>query len=195
MEQAAIRRFDYSALNLSHNVDEELPGLTGGSIGSLMLTGATGFLGIHVLREYLERCDGVLYCLLRGEAPEKRLKELYFYYFDKALEPYFDAGRIRIVPGDITDAESLRAAEKLPFDTLINCAALVKHFVKDDSLERVNVTGVKNLIELCERAGRRFIQTSTVSVAGEGLDGQPPRQWKIQENSCITASCWTTPTP
>jgi thioester reductase-like protein len=58
----------------------------------------------------------------------------------------------------------------------------VKHFVKDDSLERINVKGVENLIELCRRTHRRLIQTSTVSVAGEGLDGQPPRDWKITEN-------------
>ena len=88
---------------------------------------------------------------------------------------------MQIVNADITDADSLTAAEQLPFDTCVNCAALVKHFVKDDSLERINVTGVKNLIALCKKTGRRLIQTSTVSVAGEGLDGQPPRDWVITE--------------
>ena len=58
----------------------------------------------------------------------------------------------------------------------------MKHFVNDDSLERINVKGVENLIRLCEQTGKRFIQTSTVSVAGEGLDGRPPRDWKITEN-------------
>ena len=53
--QADLRAFDDSTLNLQNNVDEALPGLTGGSIGNLLLTGATGFLGIHVLREYLTR--------------------------------------------------------------------------------------------------------------------------------------------
>ncbi len=181
-EQAAIRRFDYSTLDLKHNVEEELQGLTGHPIGNLLLTGATGFLGIHLLREYLEHYDGTVWCLLRGSEPEKRMKQLYFYYFDTALDEMFKNGRVRILSGDITDAESLKAAENVPFDTLINCAALVKHFVKDDSLERINVTGVKNLIDLCERTGRRFIQTSTVSVAGEGLDGQPPRNRKITED-------------
>ena len=55
-----------------------------------------------------------------------------------------ECGRVRVVPGDITDVQSLKAAGGLPFDTLINCAALVKHFVMDDSLERINVQGVKN---------------------------------------------------
>ena len=41
---------------------------------------------------------------------------------------------------------------------------------------------MKNLIALCRAAGKRLIQTSTVSVAGDGLDGRPPRDWKIKEN-------------
>ncbi len=181
-EQAALRSYDYSALNLQHNVQEELPGLEGHDIGNLLLTGSTGFLGIHLLREFLTATDNTVYCLMRGENPAGRLKQLYFYYFSENAEPYFQSGRIRVVPGDITDRDSLENVRDLPFDTVVNCAALVKHFVKDDSLERVNVTGVENLIRLCEQTGKRFIQTSTVSVAGEGLDGQPPRDWKITEN-------------
>ncbi len=88
---------------------------------------------------------------------------------------------MQIVNADVTDAASLTAAEQIPFDTCINCASLVKHFVNDDILDRVNVTGVKNLIALCRKTGRRLVQTSTVSVAGEGLDGQPPRDWTISE--------------
>ena len=58
--------------------------------------------------------------------------------------------------------------EALPFATVINCAACVKHFVKDDLLDRINVEGVRNITELCRRAGRRLVQISTTSVAGEG---------------------------
>ena len=180
--QAALRSFDYSVLNLQHNVAEELPGLERHSIGNLLLTGPTGFLGIHLLREFLTTSDNTVYCLVRGENPASRLRQLYFYYFSENAEPYFQSGRLRIVHGDITDLASLEEAGNLPFDTVINCAALVKHFVKDDSLERINVKGVENLIRLCEQSGKRFIQTSTVSVAGEGLDGRPPRDWKLTEN-------------
>ena len=181
-EMAGIRNYDYGKLPLDANCADNLRDVRQGSIGNLLLTGATGFLGIHVLREYLNTESGTVYCLLRGNRPAIRLKSLYFYYFNEALDDMLECGRVRIVHGDITDVESLKAAEGLPVDTLINCAALVKHFVKDDSLERINVQGVKNLIELCKATGRRLIQTSTVSVAGEGLDGRPPRNWRITEN-------------
>ena len=181
-EMAEIRAYAYDKLPLAANREDNLRGIHSGSIGSLMLTGATGFLGIHVLHEYLKQWEGTVYCLLRGNHAETRLKALYFYYFDESLDDMLASGRVSIVPGDITDWDSLKALKALPFDTLINCAALVKHFVKDDSLERINVQGVKNLIALCQQTGRRLIQTSTVSVAGEGLDGQPPRDWKITED-------------
>ena len=177
-----IRSFDYDKLPLLANCEDRLKEITKGDIGNLLLTGATGFLGIHVLHEYLSYYAGNVYCLLRGDAPDERLKQLYFYYFDKALDPYFENGRISIISGDISDEKSLEKAGDYPFDTLINCAALVKHFVNDDSLERINVQGVKNLIALCKRKEKRLIQTSTVSVAGEGIDGTPPRDWKIREN-------------
>ncbi len=175
-------RMEDARLPLGHNRVEELPGLSSHPLGNLLLTGATGFLGIHVLREYLLQEEGRVYCLLRGKEPEKRLKELYFYYFDESPERFFAEGRVRILPGDITEPASLEALKTLDFQTLINCAALVKHFVRDDSLERVNVRGVENLITLCAETGKRLIQTSTVSVAGEGLDGNPPRSWLLTED-------------
>ena len=181
-EITEIRSFDYSKLPLDANTEDRLQEIHKGETGNILLTGATGFLGIHVLHEYLTTRTGDIYCLLRGDAPDHRLKQLYFYYFDEDLNPYFTEGRITVINGDITDTDSLEKAKEYPFDTLINCAALVKHFVKDDSLERINVQGVRNLIALCKEKGKRLIQTSTVSVAGEGMDGTPPRDFRLKEN-------------
>ncbi len=170
-------------LPLQANRPENLRGIRAGGLGNLLLTGATGFLGVHVLREFLEHHEGQVWCLLRGANPRRRLNEYFYYYFERSLDPELESGRLQLLSGDITDRESLRPAEKLSFDTLINCAALVKHFVRDDSLERVNVAGVRNLIDLCRARGARLIQTSTVSVAGEGLDGTPPRDWMLTEDA------------
>ena len=42
--------------------------------------------------------------------------------------------------------------------------------------------GVENLIDFCKDNGRRLIQISTVSVAGEGSDGVPPMSRVFCEN-------------
>ena len=177
-----ISGYDYSKLDLSFNRDENLTKIHKGDIGNVLLTGSTGFLGMHVLWEYLHDHEGTIYCLVRGENGTKRLQNLYFYYFSELVVPYIESGRLVVISGDITDPDSLEEAKKYSFDTVINCAALVKHFVKDDSLERINVTGVKNLIKLCKDTGARLIQTSTVSVAGEGLDGTPDPGYMLKED-------------
>lgn len=62
---------------------------------------------------------------------------------------------------------------EIKFDTLINCAASVKHFAAGDFLEKINFKGVENLISLCEKTGRRLVQISTVSTGGEGMGDKP----------------------
>ena len=152
-------------------------------IGDILLTGATGYLGIHVLKYYLDHNKGTAYCLVRKgdfESPEKRLKHMLMYYFDNPHNDMFEK-RIRCIDGDITEEDEVMSFEKYDFDTLINCAACVKHFSAGDLLEKINVTGVKYLVKLCSKTKRRLIHISTVSVAGEGMDGTPPADKKIHE--------------
>lgn len=49
---------------------------------------------------------------------------------------------------------------------VINCAANVKHFVKDDLLDRVNYHGVQNLIGVCLKNNMKLVHISTLSVGG-----------------------------
>lgn len=153
-------------------------------IGNVLLTGATGFLGIHILKEIIDHTNSKVYCLIRkGKAQdvETRMKSMLVYYFEDAMDDLFDS-RIFVIDGDITDKETVMALKKYDFDTLINCAACVKHFANDDILDRINVQGVKNLIELCKSAKRRLVQISTVSVAGENINNQLPVEKVIFEN-------------
>ncbi|MCH5211240.1 MAG: amino acid adenylation domain-containing protein, partial [Oscillospiraceae bacterium] len=168
------------AANDSANADE----LKTEPIGDILLTGATGFLGIHVLKEFIDNYEGKAYCLVRKgsyESPERRMMNMLMYYFDYPYTELF-GDRIICIDGDITDAAEVEKLKDVPFDTLINCAACVKHFAADDLLEKINVRGVENLIELCKAADKKLIQISTVSVGGEGMDGKPDEGRKIKEN-------------
>lgn len=93
-----------------------------------------------------------------------------YYYFDTDIfEMYPD--RITVLKGDITDTEAVKAAFREHFDTVINCAASVKHFADYDSLMAVNLHGVENLAGLCLEKGVRLIHVSTLSVGGDMADG------------------------
>ena len=62
-------------------------------VGDILLTGASGFLGIHILYEFLQNHRGKAWCLVRKgrfENPAQRLKSMLVYYFDRTFEEEFD---------------------------------------------------------------------------------------------------------
>ena len=181
-EDSDVSGYDYSAIDtlLAGNTLEALQGGTPQELGEqILLTGATGFLGVHMLRELIETTSDktVIWCLLRPKgtlSAERRLSEMLVYYFEKDYRPLLGK-RIRIVNGDITRSESLEAlrATGTPWSLVVNCAANVKHFSKGTDIEDINYGGVKNLCSFCEVTGARLIQVSTESVSGMNLGNTP----------------------
>ncbi|MBP3728732.1 MAG: SDR family oxidoreductase, partial [Lachnospiraceae bacterium] len=151
-------------------------------LGRVLLTGCSGFLGIHILRELLRQEVPVL-AMVRGAQDLEarlRLQGMLMYYFDSPLDEEMDR-LVRVVDADVTSGNLKELLEKESFDTIINCAALVKHFAVDDSIERVNVGGVQNMIALAREKKARLIQISTLSVAGENIDGKFPESFRLYE--------------
>ncbi|MGM9992615.1 MAG: amino acid adenylation domain-containing protein [Candidatus Bruticola sp.] len=144
--------------------------------GNIILTGATGFLGIHILRTFLENYRGHCYCIMRRGKQKNlklRLQGLLVYYFSSDFEEYFLNDRITLIEGDITEKETFDRLNNLPVDTLFNCSASVRHFDTDDLLNKVNVIGTQNIANYCLTNHIRLIHISTSSVAGISLDGTP----------------------
>ncbi|MDO4538958.1 MAG: AMP-binding protein, partial [Coriobacteriales bacterium] len=155
-------------LALEYNTPDFVDEIKAGELGNVLLTGGTGFLGAHVLKELL-RSDRTIYCLARGHGghtAEMRLKANMYYYFDTDIMPYL-GNQIVVVEGDITNKASLRKLLDLDFQTVFNCAASVKHFADLSFLRSVNVDGVVNLAEVCLEKGARLVHVSTVSVSGD----------------------------
>lgn len=137
-------------------------------IGNVLITGTTGFLGMHVLKAYLEEKKGKAFCLVRckKESAKARLEKRSKYYFPvEFMEQY--AERVVVLEGDLTKEEHVKRLAQYDFDTVINCAACVKHFVHDEELNQVNAQGTEYLVTLCKKTNRKLIQISTVSVGGE----------------------------
>ena len=158
-----VKEYDYGTLKpvlAANNLDTFKAGERS-PLGDIMLTGATGYLGIHVLHELLENHEGRIYCLLRGKkaiTARRRLEMLLVYYFSNAYEDLWE-NRLFVIDGDITGE-----IPELPVNTVINCAAVVKHFSTGTEIEDVNTGGVKNLVDYCLKIGARFIQVSTMST-------------------------------
>ena len=164
-------------------------------LGNVCITGVAGFLGIHVLRAYLQMEKGTAFCVVRGNkriSAEKRLRSMLAYYFggDALLingKPFLDAvdelmgSRIVVIDGNITDSKLYDALEALPVDTYINCAANVKHFSAGTDIEDINYGGVKLALEFCKRKKCRFVQISTASIGGMSVNGEPDEAIKFNE--------------
>lgn len=185
-DPSRILDYDYSAIEglLAKNSLDQIDTIKKGALGNILLTGATGFLGIHVLREFLANCTGKVYCMVRKGSygsSQKRLMHMLVYYFDCAFEEEFGE-RIECIDADITDRDMLMGLGGYDFTTVINCAACVKHFANDDILDKVNVEGVRNIIALCLSSGKRLVQISTTSVAGEGNELTVPVTKQMREN-------------
>ena len=173
---------------LAHNVIPEVDKIKSNfKYSSVLLLGSTGFLGIHLLKQLIDEEGIKIITLVRkGDAPsvEDRLKGMLAYYFEDPFEEAF-VDRIKAIEGDVTDDNLIEKLKDVKFDLIINCAAIVKHFAKDDSIERVNYGGVKNLIEVAKHYKVRLIQTSTLSVAGENVNGKFPPEKRIHESECF----------
>jgi amino acid adenylation domain-containing protein/thioester reductase-like protein len=149
-----------------HDIQCQLPNQNKG----VLLTGSTGFLGIHILRELLHNYPGRIYCLIRGNNPEARLTQLYNYYFRQ--EP--DLRRVKILSGQIEDSRLGLTAEEYAglgeaISEVIHSAALVKHYGLYTDFEKTNVLGTENIINFCLPHNIHLYFVSTISVSGNFL--------------------------
>ncbi|MBR4516996.1 MAG: amino acid adenylation domain-containing protein, partial [Bacteroidaceae bacterium] len=181
-----ITGFDYTAINTllqQNNINAFKQGERQ-ELGTVLLTGATGYLGIHVLRELIDSEATSIYCLVRGETVEKaesRLRTLLFYYFADSFKTLFGK-RLHVILGDVTeDLSSVCCVANATITTVINCAANVKHFSKGTDIEDVNIGGARRCVELCMKTGARLVHVSTTSVGGTSINGYPAADVLLNE--------------
>ena len=161
-----VADFDYTAINnlLQRNtLDNFLKGERQ-ALGNVLLTGATGYLGIHILRELIDSDAKQIYCLVRGksqETAESRLRTLLYYYFADSFKHLFGQ-RLHVILGDVTSD----FGEGLQVDTVFNCAAIVKHFSEGTEIEDVNIGGAKRCVDFCLKTGAQLVHVSTASTRG-----------------------------
>lgn len=140
-------------------------------IGNLLLLGSTGFLGVHILANYLDNDIGTAYCIIRsknGKNPKNRLLDKLHFYFGNKYDLLFEK-RIHILTGDIvinnfnlSNSDYSLLGQNV--DTVINCAAIVKHYGKRQNFENINIKGTSNIIKFCQNFNKRLLHCSTLSL-------------------------------
>ncbi len=67
-----------------------------------------------------------------------------------------------MVLGDVTSD----FGRDLTINTVINCAAVVKHFSEGTEIEDVNIGGAQHCVDFCLKSGAKLVHISTASTRG-----------------------------
>jgi thioester reductase-like protein len=145
--------------------------------GELLLTGATGFVGMEVLARYIERGRRQIVTLVRAPddaAAAARMDTVLVNLFGPDAERH--RGRVQAIAADVTQphlglspARSLELAERV--STIIHSAASVSFTLPLEEARAVNVGGTAQMLEFAELAQahgglERYGHISTAYVAG-----------------------------
>jgi fatty acid CoA ligase FadD9 len=152
-------------------------------VRTVLLTGATGFLGRHLALEWLERMDlvdGEVICLVRAKddaSARQRIDATFDSGDPKLLEHYrsLAANHLEVLAGDkgeanlgLDDATWQRLADTV--DLIVDPAALVNHVLPYSELFGPNVVGTAELIRIAlTTRAKPFVYVSTVGV-GDGIE-------------------------
>jgi nucleoside-diphosphate-sugar epimerase len=118
---------------------------------NVLVTGATGLLGTHLIRELLLRREQIRALVLPSESAETLTRR-----------------GVEVVRGDVTDASTLGPAVD-EIDVVFHLAGMMGVYRPLSDYRLVNVAGSENLYKAALATGvRRFIHTSSHTVYGLG---------------------------
>ena len=140
---------------------------------TVLITGITGYLGIHILNQFLDNSKSKIIAVVRdknGVSGNTRLKELYKFYFNKKLP----LGRITIINTDITK-KNLGLNKELynrlssKINLIINCAANVHYYGEYEDFKKINIDVPDSLSDFCMQKNIKLVHISTMGVSGNYL--------------------------
>jgi dihydroflavonol-4-reductase len=117
----------------------------------VLVTGANGFTGSHLVKALEQRGDAVV-ALVRKTSDLSRL----------------DQTSVQLVYGDICDRPSVQVA-MAGVDRVFHTAAYVElGLVDGDRMARINVEGTRNVLETAQAAGvEKMVYCSTIGIYGD----------------------------
>jgi amino acid adenylation domain-containing protein/thioester reductase-like protein/non-ribosomal peptide synthase protein (TIGR01720 family) len=147
---------------------------------TVLLTGATGFLGRYLVLEWLQRVqpvDGMLICLVRANSDEDaraRLDKTFDSGDPELLAHYRElaADHLEVLAGDKGEADlglDAQTWQRLAdtVDLIVDPAALVNHVLPYSDLFGPNALGTAELIRIAlTRKQKPYIYVSTMGVGG-----------------------------
>lgn len=146
----------------------------------ILVTGATGMLGAHLVLELLSRGQSVK-ALYRTEASKQKLLHIFSFY---TIEPQMLFEQIHWVKGDVLDMDSLDEAVT-DVNTVYHTAASVSFNPKKSiQLLKNNRKGTENIVNICLHHNLDLCHVSSIAALGSETNQNPITElseWKPSE--------------
>ncbi|TDV57597.1 type I polyketide synthase [Actinophytocola oryzae] len=147
--------------------------------GTVLLTGATGFVGAFLLAELLERTSATVLCLARATDPTEGLDRIRANLDTYGLRSTW-GDRLRVVTGDLARprfglSEADFAALAAEVDTIHHCGAWVNFVRPYRVLKAANVLGTQEVLRLATTKRLKPVHyVSTLAVLAGAMGGDVP---------------------
>ena len=153
---------------------------------NVLITGATGFLGIHVLEQFILNTNSIIYVIIReknGFLAKDRLIQKLNYYFDGKYVEQIDK-RVIVLDEDLLDSNlnGYLMQNTSDVDLCVHTAACVKHYGDISYFDKVNVNFTENIAKYCYENNVKMIHASTLSISGNGFDVGINNESVVQED-------------
>ncbi len=160
---------------------------------NILLTGASGYLGAHILYFLLEGPAEKVICPMRDGSRDRLLQTLAWYFGDEWTKKSSEA--IEVICGDITKPmlgldEVSRSRLFSGLDAVFHAAADVRHYTSGTVSADVNIGGTRNVIDMALNAGVPLMHISTASISGEYIKGNVNKRVLYSETDFDIGQNW-----
>lgn len=130
----------------------------------VLVTGGTGFLGLHLIESLLDKKAEVT-CVVRRDLPLRK-PDVYRHLIEQ---------NISMKVGDITDYDTLRKALESDYDYIFHLAGIIRSKSREEYI-KINVEGTRNLLRAINESNsnvKRLVFMSSVSAMGAITSDEP----------------------
>jgi amino acid adenylation domain-containing protein/thioester reductase-like protein len=122
------------------------------SLDTILITGATGFLGIFLLESLLSSTQATIYCLVRGKNQLDAYNRLLENIRKYKLENQINLSRVRVVTGNISQPQLGLSKRKYQIlsqkvDAVYHAASTVNFMQPYAALRATNVLGTRHILQ------------------------------------------------